>query len=69
MVVFPSSVIRVECNSSIVRNQVKAELKRVAYFASLAVNFYANNGAYEVLSNVAQHFGIVWSELFEDVEQ
>ena len=69
MVVIPSTVNREECNSSMERNQVKAELKRVAYFASLAVNCYANNGAYEVLSNVAQHFGIVWSELFEDVEQ
>ena len=69
MVVIPSTVNREECNSSMERNQVKAELKRVAYFASLAVNCYANYGAYEVLSNVAQHFGIVWSELFEDVEQ
>ena len=69
MVVIPSTVNREECNSSMEQNQVKAELKRVAYFASLPVNCYANNGAYEVLSNVAQHFGIVWSELFEDVEQ
>ena len=69
MVVIPSTINREECNSSMERNQVKSELKRVAYFASLAVNCYANNGAYEVLNGVAQHFGIVWSELFEDVEQ
>lgn len=69
MVVIPSTINREECYSSMERNQVKAELKRVAYFASLAVNCYANNGAYEVLNDVAQHFGIVWSELFEDVEQ
>lgn len=69
MVVIPSTINREECNSSMERNQVKSELKRVAYFASLAVNCYANNGACEVLNGVAQHFGIVWSELFEDVEQ
>lgn len=69
MVVVPSTINREECYSSMERNQVKAELKRVAYFASLAVNCYANNGAYEVLNEVAQHFGIVWSELFENVEQ
>jgi hypothetical protein len=50
-------------------NLVKSELKRVAYFATLAQNCYANNGAYEVLNEVANHFGITWSELIENVEQ
>lgn len=69
IVVIPATINRDECYSNMERNQVKTELKRVAYFASLAVNCYANNGAYEILNEVAQHFGIVWSELFENVEQ
>ena len=51
------------------RNLVKGELKRVAYFASLAQNNHANNGAFETLNEIAHHFGILWSELFENIKQ
>jgi hypothetical protein len=50
-------------------NLVRSELQRVAYFSSLAMNCYAQNGAYEVLNDIAHHFGIIWSELLEHVEQ
>ena len=49
-------------------NLVKSELKRVAYFATLAQNCYTNGGAYETLNEIA-HFGIIWSDLLENIEQ
>lgn len=69
IVVIPSTISRDESFSPMERNQVKGELKRVAYFASLAKNCYANNGAYETLNVVARHFGITWSELLENIDQ
>ena len=69
IVVIPSTINRDESFSTMERNQVKAELKRVAYFASLAQNCYTNNGAFETLNEVAHHFGITWSELLENIEQ
>ena len=69
IVVIPRTINRIDSYSSMESNLVKSELKRVAYFATLAQNCYANNGAYEVLSEVANHFGITWSELIENVEQ
>lgn len=68
-IVIPRTINRVDSYSIMESNLVKSELKRVAYFATLAQNCYANNGAYEVLNDVANHFGITWSELIENVEQ
>ena len=69
IIVIPATINRENSFSSMERNLVKGELKRVAYFASLAQNNYANNGAFETLNEIAHHFGILWSELFEDIEQ
>jgi ERCC4-related helicase len=69
IIVIPNSICRNERFSQMERNQVKAELKRVAYFATLAQNCYTNNGAYEVLNALANSFGITWLELIEDINQ
>ena len=69
IVVIPAIINRDDSFGRMERNLVKSELKRVAYFASLSMNCHANNGAFEVLNDVAHHFGITWSELLEDVEQ
>ena len=69
IVVIPRTINRIDSYSAMESNLVKSELKRVAYFATLAQNCYANNGAYEVLNEVANHFGITWSELIDNVEQ
>ena len=69
IIVIPATINRVDSFSSMERNLVKGELKRVAYFASLAQNNHANNGAFETLNGFAHHFGILWPELFEDIEQ
>ena len=69
IIVIPSTINREESFSKTEQNLVKAELKRVAYFASLAENCYANGGAYEQLNGVAQHFGILWGDLLKEVEQ
>ena len=69
IIVVPSTINRSESFSPMERNQVKSELRRVAYFATLAQNCYANNGAFEILNDVAHHFGIIWNELLEDIDQ
>lgn len=69
IIVVPSTINRNDSFSPMERNQVKSELKRVAYFATLAQNCYANNGAFETLNEVAHHFGIIWNELLEDIDQ
>lgn len=69
IVVIPATINREDSFGQMERNMVKSELKRVAYFASLSRNCHANNGAFEVLNDVAHHFGIVWSELLENIEQ
>lgn len=69
IIVVPTTINRQDSFSPMESNLVKAELRRVAYFASLAENHYANNGAYEVLKEIAHHFGIIWSELMESIEQ
>lgn len=69
IVVIPRTINRIDSYSAMESNLVKSELKRVAYFATLAQNCYASNGAYEVLNEIANHFGITWSELIDNVEQ
>lgn len=69
IVVIPATINREDSFSRMEHNLVKSELKRVAYFASLSMNCYANSGAFEMLNDVAHHFGIVWSELLENIEQ
>lgn len=69
IIVIPDTINRDQSSSSMESNLVRGELKRVAYFATLAQNCYANNGAYETLSEIAHHFGIIWSDLVSDVEQ
>lgn len=69
IIVIPDTVSREQAVSSMESNLVRTELKRVAYFASLAQNCYANGGAYETLNDIAHHFGIIWKELTEDIEQ
>ena len=69
IIVIPPTINRSDSFSAMERNQVKSELKRVAYFATLAQNCYSNNGAYETLNDVANHFGIIWNELLEDINQ
>lgn len=51
------------------QNLLRSELKRVAYFADLAMNNYANGGAFEVLQGVANRFEIGLAELLDSVEQ
>ena len=67
--VIPNTISREQSFSTMERNLVCSELQRVAYFSSLALNDRTSNGAYEVLSGIARHFGIIWNELFENVEQ
>lgn len=69
IVVVPATINRSESFSSMERNLVKSELKRVAYFSTLSENCHANNGAYEILNDIAHHFGLVWPELLEGIEQ
>lgn len=69
IIVIPDTICREQAVSSMESNLVRAELKRVAYFATLAQNCYANGGAYETLNDIAHHFGIIWKELTEDIEQ
>lgn len=69
IVVVPNTINREESFSSMERNLVRAELTRVAYFATLAQNFRANNGAYEVLKEVVEHFGILWNDLIQNINQ
>mgnify|MGYP000650332756 len=69
IVVIPATINREDSFGQMERNMVKSELKRVAYFASLSMNCHANNGAFEILNDLAHHFGIVWSELLEKIEQ
>lgn len=69
IVVIPATINRSDSFSSMERNLVKGELKRVAYFSTLSMNCYANNGAYEVLNGIANHFGIIWADLLEGIEQ
>ena len=67
IVVIPATINREDSFGRMERNLVKSELKRVAYFAELSMNSHANNGAFEVLNDIAHHFGIVWSDLLEDI--
>lgn len=69
IVVIPAMSKRDDSFGRMEQNMVKSELKRVAYFSSLSMNCYANKGAFEVLNDIAHHFGIVWSELLENIEQ
>lgn len=69
IVVIPDTISREQRLSSMESNLVKSELHRVAYFASLAQNLMANNGAFEVLNEVAHDFGIIWNELTQDINQ
>lgn len=69
IVVIPATINRSDSFSLMEKNLVKNELKRVAYFAMLSINFHTNNGAYEILNDVAHHFGIIWSELLNEIEQ
>ncbi|MCD8288450.1 MAG: DEAD/DEAH box helicase family protein [Prevotella sp.] len=69
IVVVPATINREDSSGRMESNLVKNELKRVAYFATLSLNCHANNGAFELLNDVAHHFGIVWSELLTDIEQ
>lgn len=69
IIVIPDTICRESSQNSMESNLVRSELRRVAYFASLAQNCYANGGAYETLNDIAHHFGIVWSELMENIEQ
>lgn len=69
IVVIPATINREYSCGSMEHNLVKSELKRVAYFASLSMNCYANDGAFELLNDIAHHFGIIWSDLLEDIEQ
>lgn len=69
IIVVPNTINSADSTSKMESNLVKTELRRVAYFATLAQNCYANNGAYEVLNEVAHHFGLIWSDLIENIEQ
>ncbi len=69
IIVIPSTINRSDSFSVMERNQVKSELTRVAYFASLAQNCYANRGAFETLNDVAHHFGIIWNDLLDGIDQ
>jgi superfamily II DNA or RNA helicase len=69
IIVIPDTINQEQSFSKMESNLVRSELQRVAYFSSLAMNCYAQNGAYEVLNDIAHHFGIIWSELLEHVEQ
>ena len=69
IVVIPATINREDSFGRMECNLVKSELKRVAYFAELSMNSHANNGAFEVLNDIAHHFGIVWSDLLEDISQ
>lgn len=69
IIVIPTTINRNESFSRMESNLVRAELKRVAYFASLAQKCHAPGGAFDVLNKVAHHFGIIWSELLEDINQ
>ncbi len=69
IIVVPTTISRDLSFSPMESNLVKSELKRVAYFASLANNCFSNDGAYAVLNDIAKHFGITWSDLLENVEQ
>lgn len=69
IVVIPTTINRNDSFGRMERNMLISELKRVAYFASLSMNCHSNNGAFEVLNDIAHHFGIVWSELLENIEQ
>ena len=69
IIVIPTTINRDLSTSPMESNLVKSELKRVAYFASLAKNCFSNDGAYAVLNDIAKHFGITWSELLDNVEQ
>lgn len=69
IIVIPDTINREQSFSKMESNLVRNELKRVAYFSSLALNNRANNGAYEVLNETAKHFGIIWDDLTKDIEQ
>lgn len=69
IIVIPDTISRESSFSTMESNLVKSELKRVAYFATLAQNCYTNGGAYETLNDIAHHFGIIWSDLVENIEQ
>lgn len=69
IIVIPDTISRENSFSSMESNLVRAELTRVAYFATLAQNCMANNGAYEVLNDIAHHFGIIWDELTQNIDQ
>ena len=69
IVVIPDTINQDDSMSRMESNLVRGELQRVAYFSSLAQNCYSNDGAYEMLNDVAHHFGIIWSELLDKVEQ
>ena len=69
IIVIPDTISRESSFSSMESNLVRSELRRVAYFATLAQNCRANNGAYEVLNDIAHHFGILWNELIQDINQ
>lgn len=69
IVVIPDTINQDASMSSMESNLVRGELQRVAYFSSLAQNCYSQNGAYENLNDIAHHFGIIWNELLDKVEQ
>ena len=69
IIVIPDTISRENSFSSIESNLVRGELRRVAYFASLAQNYRANNGAYEVLNDIAHHYGIILDELLQNINQ
>lgn len=69
IVVIPDTINRDSSMSKMESNLVRGELQRVAYFSSLAQNCYSQNGAYETLNDIAHHFGIIWNDLLDKVEQ
>lgn len=69
IIVIPDTISRAQSFKTMESNIVRSELKRVAYFSQLAQNCYANDGAYQVLNEIANHFGIIWNELTEKINQ
>ncbi len=53
---------------NIERKFVRNELMRVAHFASLATNYWGENGIYNSLRAITNHYGISLEELIEEIE-
>lgn len=69
IIVLPSFRGSGESVTAMERSVVKPELVRAAYFASLSENHLTKGGSFDILCEIAHHYGIIWSDILKEIEE